>query len=132
MTLKRGNHWGRPLEVKMQDGQLCIAIGVQTLAHAVTYADWANPWRDIEGHEAGGDYRRDFIIVDAPQFADDVMHVMLAEREDGSTPLSDFIDKMALAAVEDGSTGTDDAPECGIPHGQADPRETWADLQESR
>ena len=121
---RRGNHWGRPLEVKVENGQLLIAIGIQTLAHACAYAEWANPWRETDD-EQGGDYIRDFAILDAPQFAKDVLHAMLHEREDGSTPLSDFLDKMTLAAVEDGSIGTDDAPPGGIPHGQTDPRETW-------
>ena len=124
--LRKGNCFGRPLEVSVENGRLVIAIGVRTLAHAVTYADWVNPWRDIEDHDAGGDYRRDFVITDAPAFAKDVMHAMLDEREDGSTPISDFLDKMTLAAVEDGSIATDDAPKGGIPHGQTDPRETWA------
>ena len=119
---RRGRYYGRPLEVSVKDGQLVVAIGVQTLAHATTFADWANPWRDDDS-EQGGDYMRDFAILDAHQFAKDVLHAMLHEREDGSTPLSDFLDKMSLAAIEDGSIATDEA---WIKHGETDPRETWA------
>ena len=116
--VRRGNYYGRPLEVKVEDGQLIIAIGVQTLAHACSYADWANPFQ-VENDE----YIREFAITDAPEFAKDVVHAMLNEREDGSTPLSDFIDKMAQEAIEGGSTATEDAR---IKHGENDPRETWA------
>ena len=127
---RNGNHWGSPLAVAVEDGRLVVSIGIQTLAHATLYADWANRWRDIEDDEiAGGDYRRDFVIVDALELAKDVTRAMLHEREDGSTPLSDFLDKMTQAAIEDGSLGCDDAPEGGIPHGKTDPRETWAEDQ---
>jgi hypothetical protein len=111
-------HYGRPLEARIERDALVIRIGVQTLAHAVSYADWANPF-----DEEADDYIRTFAIVDAREFAKDVIHAMLREREDGSTPLSDFLDRMSLAAVEDGSLGTDDAR---IKHGETSPLETWA------
>ena len=113
-----GNHYGAPLSVALEDDALVIRIGVQTLAHAVTYSEWAHDYEND-----AGDYFRTFAITDAPTFADDVRHAMLDEREDGSTPLSDFLDKMTQAAVEDGSPATDDAR---IKHGETDPRETWA------
>jgi hypothetical protein len=83
---KLSRHYGAPLEAKIEKGALVVRIGIQTLAHAVTYSDWANPYE-----EATGDYIRTFAIVDAPQFASDVVHEMLREREDGSTLLSDFM-----------------------------------------
>jgi hypothetical protein len=119
MKKKRlGHHYGRPLSVQVHQGQLVVAIGVQTLAHAVTYSDWANPY----DHQKL-DYIRTFAITDVQAFADDVMHMMLREREDGSTPLSDFLDKMTEAAVEDGSIACE--YEQSIQHGQAGPQETW-------
>ena len=92
------HHYGRPLEVKIERGALVIRIGVQVLAHAVTYSDWANQYDNEQQ-----DYIRTFAITDAEAFAGEVAHAMLSEREDGSTPLSDFLDKMTEAAVEDGS-----------------------------
>src|SRR3954464_1160872 len=71
-----GNHYGRPLTVKVKDGQLLIAIGIQTLAHAVSYADWANPY-----DEAKQDYIRTFAITDVQAFAEEVAHMMQDERE---------------------------------------------------
>lgn len=92
------HHYGDWLDVSIKDGRLIIGIGVRTLAHAVCYSDWANPYDDERG-----DYIRTFAITDAGRFAKDVMCAMLDEREDGSSPLSDFLDKMAEAAVDDGS-----------------------------
>jgi len=119
-----GNFYGRPLGVAVKDGQLVVTIGVQTLAHAVAFSDWANPF-----DEAADDYIRTFAIEDAPQFANDVVSAMLSEGEDGSTPLSAFIDKMAQAAIEDGSLGLHE-DEQQIKHGTFAPCETWANAQE--
>lgn len=116
-----GNYYGRRLTASVDDGQVVVSIGVQTLAHAVAYADWANPF-----DEAADDYIRTFAIADAGQFAKDVVNAMLAEREDGSTPLSDFLDKMSQAAIEDGSLGLHE-DEHRIKHGETAPCETWAE-----
>jgi hypothetical protein len=117
--MKNARHYGRPLVAKVQGGQLLIAIGIQTLAHAVTYADWANRWDDERQ-----DYIRSFAIIDAQAFAEEVIYAMLREREDGSTPLSDFLDKMAEAAVDDGSMACEYG-QC-IKYGETSSHEKWA------
>lgn len=120
MAKKRtGNHYGQPLTVSVRDGKLTIEIGVNTLAHAVSYSDWANEWDDKRQ-----DYIRTFAITDAEAFAGEVEHAMLSEREDGSTPLSDFLDKMTEAAIEDGSMAVD--YDVRIKHGGTAAQETWA------
>ncbi len=108
-----------PLNVSIVDGELRISIGIHTLAHAVTYSDWANPY-DEEKH----DYLRTFAIVDAAQFAKDVRRALLQEREDGSSLLTDMLDKASNDAVDDGS----EACECdqSIAHNQHAECETWA------
>lgn len=113
-------HYGAPLDVKIERGALVVRIGIGTLAFAVTYADWANPY-----DEAIGDYVRSFAITDVPQFATDVMHEMLREREDGSTPLSDFIDRMSEEAINQGSLGLHEDFDHRIKHGEKSPLETW-------
>lgn len=120
MSQRRAQHYGASLDVKVERGALVVRIGVQTLAHAVTYADWANPY---DG--ATGDYVRSFAITDAPQFAADVLSAMLSEREDGSTPLSDFIDKMSEEAINQGSLGLHEDFDHRIKHGEKSPLETW-------
>lgn len=119
-TEKLSRHYGAALEVKIEKGALVVRIGIETLVHAVTYSDWANPYE-----EATGDYIRNFAIVDAPQFAGDVAHEMLREREDGSTPLSDFIDKMSEEAIDQGSLGLHEDFNHRIKHGEKSPLETW-------
>lgn len=124
MAEPRGLHYGRPLEAKIEKGALVIRIGAQTLAHAVSYADWANPWDDERDN-----YIRTFAILDVHEFAKDTIAELLREREDGSSLLSDVLDKASQNAVEDGSLATEEAV---IPHGQNDPRETWAEVQHGR
>lgn len=113
-------HVERALSVRVVNGELVIRIGVNVLAYAAAFSAWANPF-----NEDRDDYIRTFAIEDANEFADDVLHAMLNEREDGSTPLSDFIDEMSEAAVNDGSLGLHE-DEQAIPHGQFAPCETWA------
>ena len=120
MMVRRGNHYGRSLEARIERGALVVRVGIQTLAHAVTYADWANQY-----DEQSGDWLRNFAIMDAPQFASDVLHEMLREKEDGSTPLSDFIDQMSENAVNDGSLGLHEDFDHRIKHGEKSPLETW-------
>lgn len=92
------NHYGQSLEVKVENGELIIRLGSHVLAHATSFAEWANPY-----DEQRQDYIRTFAITDAPLLAKDVAHAMLREREDGSSPLTDFLDKMTEAALDDGS-----------------------------
>ena len=111
---------GLPLGVEVTDGTLVIEIGIHTLAHAVSFADWANPY-----DEKSGDYVRPFAITDPQQFAKDVRCAMQSEREDGSTPLSDFIDKMSQDAIDQGSLGLHENFYHRIKHGEKSPLETW-------
>lgn len=108
------------MEVSIEHGALVVRIGINTLAYAVTYSDWANPY-----DTATGDYIRTFVIVDQERFAKDVLHEMLREREDGSTPLSDFLDKMSEEAVNQGSIGLDGDFDHRILHGEKSPLETF-------
>lgn len=92
----------------------------------MAYADWSNPF-----DEQANDYIRTFAITDPEQFAGDVGYAMEREREDGSTPLSDFLDKMAEAALDDGSMGAE--YEQRITHGTFSQLETWSkDRREKR
>jgi len=121
MTEKgKGAHYGNSLDVRIERGALVVRIGIETLAHAATYSDWANKYDEVSG-----DWLRNFAITDAMQFASDVLHAMLHEREDGSTPLSDFIDNMSAEAVEQGSLGLHEDFNHRIKHGEKSPLETW-------
>jgi hypothetical protein len=51
------------------------------------------------------DFRREWRVNDAGQFAEDVKVELCREGEDGSTPLTRLLDAMCLAAIEAGSAG---------------------------
>jgi hypothetical protein len=112
--------YDKPLDVAIENDALVIRIGIGTLAHAVTYSDWANPWNEKED-----DYIREFAIEDAHQFAKDVSRMMMDEAEDGSSPLTRFIDKASEDAVNDGSLGMREDFNHKIKYGEKSPLETW-------
>lgn len=111
MSKRLGNHYGNPLTVRLERGALVIRIGVDVLAHALKFAEWA-----IRFDEAKDDYIQPYTVTDARELANDVMRAMLREEEDGSTPLSDFLDNMTKAAVEDGTLGVEDDPQPSNPY----------------
>jgi hypothetical protein len=92
----------QPLEVSVDGEELVIRIGVDVVAFAANESDDFKPY-DLET----GDWVQKFKVTDPLEFSRDVKRAMLDEGEDGSTPLSRFLDKMNVAALEDGSTGID-------------------------
>lgn len=95
-----------PLRFEITNGALVFSIGIDVLAHAFH----ASPVRDrLIWDESKFDYDQSRCrVVDAPEFAKDVKLAMLREREDGSSPLTDLIDKACESAVGDGSLGISD------------------------
>ena len=93
-----------PLHVTVVDGCVRIEIGTRTLARAVACSPWATPY-----DENRGDFFRTFAIADIEQFAKDVVSAMRDEREDGSSLLTDLLDKSAQEAIEQGSEALADA-----------------------
>ena len=89
------------LTCKVTNGQLIIAIGVDTLAHAFVHGPVGDKlaWDD---EKYDWDYDR-VKVTDAAGWAKEVVDAMLHEREDGSSPLTLFIDKMYEAALDDGA-----------------------------
>lgn len=74
----------KPLECKVENDQLIISIGVDTLAFA-----------DTE--------RTGLKILNPLEYAKDVANSMADEDDIGATPLTRFIDKMMQSAVDNGS-----------------------------
>lgn len=110
----------QPLNVWVVDGRLEISIGVDVLAHAAACSSWATPY-DAKAL----DYIRTFAISDARLFAREVARAMRDEREDGSSLLTDIIDKAARAAVDDGAEGLHDE-DVHLPAGSFAACESWA------
>lgn len=104
---------GMPLRAVVKNGRLYVSIGIATLAFAFENSEDNNPY-----DEPSGDYIQKIQVSDRRQFAEDVCLAMNDEAEDGSTPLTRFLDSMMNTAVEQGSLGILDPDE--------DPRESHA------
>ena len=78
-----------PLQVKIENGQLVIRIGVKRLAECSTSDDLGA----LRGRK----------ITDPKEFCEDVIREMMIEDEVGTTPLIRFFGEMEIAAFESGS-----------------------------
>ncbi len=96
-----------PLKVVVKDSHLVISIGISTLAFAAEEGPFTEYNPDLAENEeyTGTAYEKIATVTDAKEFAKDVVYAMLREDDEGSTPLSRFLDAMAVAASEDGSIG---------------------------
>jgi hypothetical protein len=92
-----------PLTVKIEDDQLVIRIGIDTLAFCFENSNINMPY-----DEKVMDFPKVETICHPLEFAKDVRLMLLDEREDGSSVLTDLLDKACVAAVNDGSLGVTD------------------------
>lgn len=90
----------RPLQVKVEDDELVIRIGIGTLAFAAERCPLLTEYPGPG--EKDPPYCK---IADAKTLADDIARELLAEEEDGSTPLDYLLDNAILKAYEDGAEG---------------------------
>lgn len=91
-----------PLSLKVTKDLLIIQVGLNVLKRAV---ELCPKFYDYDKHR---DYGRDDSYVeveDINELASDIIGEMQSEEEDGSTPLTDFLDEMIFRAYEQGSTG---------------------------
>ena len=86
-----------PLELGIERNQIVIRIGISTLAFS------AHEKENNEYYE--DDNRPKWRVINEKQFAQDVIYAMEIEKEDGSTPLTDFLDDMIEDALDEGSLG---------------------------
>ena len=93
----------RSLTTQISDGEMQFAIGIDGLAFAADHSDTFNPY-DPENN----DWVQRWKVVNPEQFAIEVLRAMNREGEDGSTPLTRFLDQMVDAALEDGSEGVEE------------------------
>jgi hypothetical protein len=94
---------GMPLRAHVANGQLVISIGIDTLTWAFHHGESNNPFDDESNK-----FLQQLTIKNPLVFAEDVCLAMNDEAEDGSTPLTRFLDKMMESAVEQGSLGIAD------------------------
>jgi hypothetical protein len=61
-------------------------------------------------------------VIDKQQFLRETFNALTAEREDGSTPLTDVLDRSMVKAWEDGAEGLDHDATPGVPACQGEQR----------
>lgn len=86
-----------PLRAEIRSGKLMIEIGIDTLAFATTESPKLQRYDD-------GDYLTPK-VTDADEWAREVVRALNDEEEDGSTPLTRFLDDVFQRAVDDGAQG---------------------------
>lgn len=79
-----------PLRSTVETYELTMKVGLNTIAFAVSGNNL---------HVGDPKYK----VTHLRRFAHDIRAAMLREAEDGSTPLSDFLDEMVDEAIERGS-----------------------------
>jgi hypothetical protein len=94
--LNSKNPAGLPLTIGVEEDQLVIRIGVDTLAWCFEINDDNHTY-----DEKANDYRRDWKVVDPHKFAKGVAVGLRIEEEDGSTPLTEILDAACIVAIED-------------------------------
>lgn len=87
----------RPLQACVQDDQLVIRIGLETLK---TAAEHCPLFYDGTVENCDPPYVK---VKGRRELAKDVKRELFREREDGSSPISDLLDEAIMAAFEDGS-----------------------------
>lgn len=96
-TMKRKN---KPLTVAVEDNQLVVRIGLNTLEFAAEHC----PLFYDDQKRPDPPYIH---VTDRDELGKDVRRALLHEAEDGSTPISDVLDQAIMAAFEDGSEAFD-------------------------
>ena len=91
---------GQPLSVKVENDQLVIRIGIDTLAEAAEFEGREPFW---QYDEIAGDFVQYWKIIDNKGWAEDVVHALKEESEDGSTFVTDLLDKACEEALDQGS-----------------------------
>jgi len=82
-----------PLNARIEDGELVISIGIDTLCHAV---------------EVGRSYGMGEITIhNRDVFIKEILTELNDESEDGSTMIHRMLDDAASQAIENGAEGAD-------------------------
>lgn len=94
----------QPLKVSVRDGELVIRIGATVLAKAFECAEFNNPFDDKTD-----DFKKLGQVVFPVMFAREVRDALRHEEEDGSTFVTDMLDKAMSYAFEQGAVSIEEA-----------------------
>lgn len=95
-----------PLAINVEDGKLVISIGISTLTFAFETSEQNNPFNDTLN-----DFETTYRVTNELQFANEVRRALCDEQEDGSTILTDLLDKAYWNAIDDGCEGVEEIHE---------------------
>ena len=86
-----------PLRARLRGRIVSITVDIDTLAFA------ANEKFKMDAYNPDDAFIKPYRVINKLEFAKDFVLQCENEKEDGSTPISDFFDKMIDAVVDDGS-----------------------------
>ena len=92
----------QPLKCSVEDGEIVIRIGIETMKEAAQYEGRDPFWVDEDN---AGHYFQRYKVVDPLEFAKDIVRQLQDEAEDGSSMLTNLLDKACDKAIDDGSLG---------------------------
>ena len=95
-----------PLAINVEDGKLVISIGISTLTFAFETSEQNNPFNDTLN-----DFETTYRVSNELQFANEVRRALCDEQEDGSTILTDLLDRACWNAIDDGCEGVEEIHE---------------------
>lgn len=93
----------RPLQAFIEGEEVVIRVGIDTMRIA-----FENSEENSRFDEGKREYVPVYAVSDPLLFAKDAIIEMEREGEDGSTPLTGFLDKMMAEAANQGSLGIAD------------------------
>jgi hypothetical protein len=92
------------LRCRIVGKQLVISIGIDTLAHALRVGPVGGEITRDDEHPDGWDESK-LRVTDPAVFAKEVVHALMDEAEDGSSPVTNLLDRAFRDAIENGAEG---------------------------
>ena len=104
------------LSCKLEGDELVIRVGIDTLAGAAQSERRGTAFWEYD--ETVGDFVQRWKVIDNLEWAKDVIREITREEEDGSSPLTNLLDKASENALDQGSIAVW-GPELGISEEEA-------------
>lgn len=97
----------QPFSCKVESDELVIRIGINVLSYAANseYNEVFWPNDEVTGFPV-----QRWVVIDPLEWAKDIKCELTREEEDGSSPLTNLLDKMFEKALDQGSLGAEECP----------------------
>lgn len=97
------NYYGKGIKVGIEEQELVIRVPFDTMANAFELSDYNTSYDDETG-----DFIKLFKVTDKKEFAISVRYALTGEEEDGSSLITNSLDKACQDAVESGCDGVEE------------------------